>query len=197
MSQPIPAPRTASPVPAASRALAARRLAVRVLDRIARYSDPVLAALFGVTIGLQATHTGPAWIADMSDGTLLLVGFATLGVFHLVQTVTGVLTGLITPACDHNVVTDIQGIADLRADIENGAALEDLLDDLRRGNAVNELSDTVSALSHAYAEDSDDEAEIQNLRAADLHLRKAATYLNYPSELDALEAGGEYRISRP
>lgn len=196
MSQPIPASRSVSPVPAASRALAARRLAVRVLDRIARYSDPALAALFGVVIGLQVTHAGPAWIASMSDGTLLLVGFAGLGAFHLIQMVTGFLTGLIAPASDR-IVDDIQGIADLRADIENGATPDDVLDDLRRSDAVNELSDTVTTLAHVYAEESDDEAEIQNLRAADLHLRKAAQYLNYPSELDALEAGGRYRVPRP
>ncbi|MCX4826076.1 hypothetical protein OG883_41130 [Streptomyces sp. NBC_01142] len=142
-------------------------------------------------VGLWLTHTGPAWLTTASDWTVLLYAVAILGTKTTTDTVAEYVIDLIDPdRWDGDITFELaEGLTQLRADIDNGADIDDVLDSLRASNLVPELLSTLRNLAAEYAARGDED-ENQRLLAAVQHLRNADQYIGYGSELDALEAGG-------
>ncbi|NUK50398.1 hypothetical protein HRW14_08860 [Streptomyces lunaelactis] len=176
------------------RSVTVRRYAVRALRRVVQFSDiPFTAAALAMAI-MWAAHAGPAWITGASDWLIMLYGILIYGANRIVDALAETAIDLIDPdRWDGDVAYELaNGLTELRADIDSGADIDDVLDSLRSSNLVPELLATLRALGAGYAARGDED-ENQRLLAAVLHLRNADQYIGYGSELDALEAGGTFQ----
>ncbi|MDH2393398.1 hypothetical protein QCN29_32470 [Streptomyces sp. HNM0663] len=173
---------------------AARRLTVRALKQVRQLTDPAASATLLAMVGLWLTRTGPAWLTTASDWTILLYAVAILGTKTTADAVVEHVIDLIDPdRWDGDITFELaEGLTQLRADIDNGADIDDVLDSLRASNLVPELLSTLRNLAAEYAARGDDE-ENQRLVAAVLHLRNADKTIGYGSDLDAREAAGTYQ----
>ncbi|MEV6654890.1 hypothetical protein [Streptomyces sp. NPDC051219] len=171
----------------------ARRLTVRALKRARRLTAPAASATLLVMVGLWLTHTGPAWLTTANDWTVLLYAVAVLGIKTTAGTVAEYVIDLIDPdRWDGDIAYELaEGLTQLRADIDSGADIDDVLDSLRASSLVPELLGTLRNLAAEYAARGDDD-ENQRLLAAVLHLRIADKNIGYGhAEIAALESGGK------
>ncbi|MBT2439806.1 hypothetical protein J7E93_06655 [Streptomyces sp. ISL-36] len=171
----------------------ARRLTTRALKRVRRLTDPVASAALLVMVGLWLTHTGPAWLTTASDWTVLLYAVAVLGIKTTTDAVVEYVIELIDPdRWDGDITYELaEGLTQLRADIDNGADIDDVLDSFRASNLVPELLSTLRNLAAEYAARGDDD-ENQRLLAAVLHLRNADKNIGYGhDQIAALKGGGK------
>ncbi|MET9427935.1 MULTISPECIES: hypothetical protein [unclassified Streptomyces] len=174
-------------------AVTARRLTVRALMGARRLSDPAASVVLLVMAGLWATHTGPAWLTTANDWTFLLYAVAILGIRTTADAMAEYLIGLIDPdRWDGDIAYELaEGLAQMRADIDNGADIEDVLDSLRASSLLRELLFTVRTLAAEYAARGDED-EHQRLLAAVRHLRNADKNIGYGhAPIAALEGGGK------
>ncbi|WP_329583631.1 hypothetical protein [Streptomyces sp. NBC_01361] len=173
---------------------AARRLTVRVLKWVRQLTDPASIGTLLALIGAWLSHTGPAWIAGADAGKVLLYAVAVLGTANTVDLAAKEIINLIDPdRRDGDIAYGIaKSLAQLRADIDNGADVDDVLDSLRASSLVPELLSTLRALAAEYLGrgDEGDEDENQRLLAAVLHLRKADKTIGYGhDEIAAIDGG--------
>lgn len=174
-------------------AATARRLTVRALKGARRLTDPAANMVLLVMVGLWLTHTGPAWLTTASDWTFLLYAAAVLGTKTTTDAVAEYVIDLTDPdRWDGDIAYELaEGLTQLRADIDNGADVDEVLDSLRASNLVPELLSTLRNLAAEYAARGDDE-EQQRLLAAVLHLRNADKNIGYGhAEIAALKGGGK------
>lgn len=174
------------------RSVTARRYVVRAMRRVVQFSDiPFTAAAVAMAI-MWAAHAGPAWITTASDWQIMLYGVLTYGANRIVDALAETAIDLIDPdRWDGDIAYELaEGLTQLRADIDNGADIDEVLDSLRSSSLVPELLGTLRALGAEYAARGDED-ENQRLLAAVLHLRNADQHIGYGhSEIAALEAGG-------
>jgi hypothetical protein len=175
----------------ASRSVTVRRYAVRALRRVVQFSDVPFTAGALAMLVMWAAHTGPGWITTVTDWQIMLYLVLVYGANRMVDTLAETAIDLIDPdRWDGDIAYELAGgLTELRADIDAGADIDDVLDSIRSSNLVPELMATVRALGSGYAARGDED-ENQRLLAAVLHLRNADQYIGYGSELDTLEAGG-------
>ncbi|MDQ0945994.1 hypothetical protein [Streptomyces sp. V1I1] len=159
-----------------------------------QFSDyPFSAAALAMPI-LWAFRTGPGWLTSANEWTLLAYGVLLYGANHIVNNITETSNDLIDPdRWDGDVAYEMaKDLAQLRADIDLGADIDDVLDSLRSSGLIPELAATTSALTDRYAARGDQE-ESWKLRTAEQYLRTADQTIGYHNALDALEAGGTCR----
>ncbi|MEU4496951.1 hypothetical protein AB0F96_26785 [Streptomyces sp. NPDC023998] len=176
------------------RSVTARRCAVRALRRVVQFSDiPFTAGALAMLV-MWAAHTGPAWLTSANEWMLLLYGVLLYGANRFVDALVEGTIDLLDPdRWDGDVAYELAlGLTELRADIDNGADIDDVLDSLRSSDLVPELLATLRAMAAGYLARGDEE-ENQRLLTAVLHLRNADQYIGYGSEMDALEAGGAFQ----
>ncbi|MFB8443601.1 hypothetical protein ACFC7A_31605 [Streptomyces niveus] len=153
-----------------NRVTAVRRRAVAILGRIADHSHaPFQLAVVALLI-VRVTGTGPGWITTATNNDFMLYGLLVFFASFLFATVLEWVIWLVNPfTWDGDVAYDIaQDLTDLRADIDNGAHLNHVLDSLRGSELVPELLMTLRALASAYAAEGDMEEEERLLAAATL-----------------------------
>lgn len=173
--------------------ITARRLTARALKLVRRLTDPAASVVILVMGGLWLTHTGPAWLTTASDWTVLLYAVAIGGTKTLVDVFAEYAIDLVDPdRWDGDIAYEIaEGLTQLRADIDNGADIDDVLDSFRASNLLPELLYTLRNLAAGYAARGDED-ENQRLLAAVLHLRNADENIGYGHDtIAALEGGGK------
>ncbi|MDQ0847721.1 hypothetical protein [Streptomyces sp. V1I6] len=171
----------------------ARRHTTRALKRARRLTDPAASSTLLVMVGLWLTHTGPAWLTTANHWMVLLYAVAVLGIKTTTDVVAEYVIDLVDPdRWDGDITYEIaEGLTQLRADIDNGADIDDVLDSLRASNLVPELLFTLRNLAAEYAARGDED-ENQRLLAAVLHLRNADQNIGYGhDQIAALEGGGK------
>ena len=169
----------------------ARRLATRALRGALRLTAPIAIAAVLTTVGLWAAGTGPQWRNASDHWAVLLYGACIVGVKSLADFLARTLIDLIDPdRWDGDNAFEIsRSIAELRADIDNGADIDEVMAGLHDSKLMPELLATVHALGVGYASRGDDD-QSRRLVAAFSHLRDATKNLRpFHSPTAVTEAG--------
>ncbi|MEU0390473.1 hypothetical protein [Streptomyces chartreusis] len=168
-----------------------RRFVTRTLRRIADVSDVFFTSGLLALAGMWFAHAGPAWIAQATDWQMIGYGVILYGTNRLLEDTVESIADLLDPdRFDGDIFFEMtESLRQLRADIENGADTDDVLDSLVASCVIEELSGTVRGISQQFAARGDED-EVQRLMAVVLHLRNADSNLGYGTlnaELDAVD----------
>lgn len=168
-----------------------RRFITRTLRRIVDISDVFFTSGLVALAALWFTHAGPAWIAQATDWKMIGYGVILYGLNRLFdETLETIADALDPDRFDGDVLFEMtESLRQLRADVENGADTESILDSLVGSSVIEELSGTVRGISQHVALRGDEDVA-QRLMAVVLHLRNADSNLGYGTinaELDAVE----------
>ncbi|MGW6564987.1 hypothetical protein [Streptomyces sp. NPDC054975] len=176
----------------------ARRLTTRALKRALQLTDPAVTAAMLITVGLWATDAGPESLANTNLSAVLLYAVAILGARTLVGIITRIFIDLIDPDRwdGDSAFETSRRIAELRADIDNGADIDEVLAGLRDSNLVPELLATLRALGAGFASRGDD-AQSQRLALAVEHLRNADKNIRTFHSTTAMTEAGSKTAGTP
>ncbi|MFI6658099.1 hypothetical protein ACIBL8_21550 [Streptomyces sp. NPDC050523] len=168
-----------------------RRFITRTLRRIVDGSDALFTSGLVALAVLWFAHAGPAWIVQATEWQIIGYGVILYGLNRLFDgTLEGIADALDPDRFDGDVLFEMtESLRQLRADMENGADTDDVLDSLVGSSVIEELSGTVRGISQHFAVRGDED-EAQRLMAVVLHLRNADNNLGYSTlnaELDTVE----------